>query len=128
MLKHTLNRYTTRVARGEHGRFALVRHVGRTSGRNYETPIIARPVAGGFMIELTYGPEVDWYRNIVAANGCHLLHHGVDHEIIGLEQVPTRVGIAAFSPFQRVVLRLLRRRHFVLLHEASLTPPSVSAK
>jgi deazaflavin-dependent oxidoreductase (nitroreductase family) len=118
VLKYTLNRYTTRVARGPHGRFALVRHVGRKSGKTYETPIIARPIAGGFMIELTYGPEVDWYRNITAANGCHLIYHGVDHVIIGIEPVSVEEGIAAFSPFQRVVLTLLKRKHFVRLTEA----------
>lgn len=124
VLKHTLNRYTTRVARGPRGRFALVRHVGRTSGTTYETPIIARPVEGGFMIELTYGPEVDWYRNITAANGCDLLNRGIWHTIVGLEPVPTDVGLAAFSPFQRGVLRLLRRTHFVRLLEAPTVSPT----
>ena len=124
VLKHTLNRYTTRVARGPHGRFALVRHVGRKSGKSYETPIIARPVDGGFMIELTYGPEVDWYRNVVAANGCELLHHGVWHTIIGLEAVPAATGLAAFTPFQRSVLRLLRRTHFVRLLERPRVSPT----
>ena len=118
VLKHTLNRVTSRIARGRSGPFALVKHVGRTSGRAYETPIIVQPVAGGFMIELTYGPNVDWYRNIEAAGGCRILYHGTEHRIGGLERVPVAEGLAAFTPAQRRILRFLRRDHFVKLHEA----------
>ena len=117
VLKHTLNRLTSRVARGKGGPFALVKHVGRTSGRLYETPIIVQPTEGGFVIELTYGPEVDWYRNVVAANGCRILFHGVEHVIEGLEPIPTAEGITAFTPGQQRILRLLRREHFVKLLE-----------
>lgn len=117
VLKHTLNWVTTRVAKGDGGPFALVRHVGRKSGRQYETPIIVQPVDGGFVIELTYGPEVDWYRNVVAANGCRILFHGTEHVIEGLEPLDTAEGIAAFTPFQQRILRLLRRTHFVKLRE-----------
>jgi hypothetical protein len=117
LLKHTLNRVTTRAAKGRSGPFALVRHVGRKSGKAYETPIIVQPTAGGFVIELTYGPEVDWYRNVVAANGCRVLYHGTEHVIEGLEPLPPAVGIRAFTPGQQRILRLLRRRHFVKLLE-----------
>ena len=116
-LKHTLNRATTRAARGRGGPFALVKHVGRKSGKPYETPIIVQPTEGGFVIELTYGPEVDWYRNVVAANGCRVLYHGAEHVIEGLEPLPAAEGIAAFTPGQQGILRLLRRTHFVKLLE-----------
>ena len=116
-LKHTLNRATARAARGRGGPFALVKHVGRTSGKPYETPIIVQPTEGGFVIELTYGPEVDWYRNVVAANGCRILYHGTEHVIEGLEPLSAAEGIAAFTPGQRRILRLLRRDHFVKLLE-----------
>jgi deazaflavin-dependent oxidoreductase (nitroreductase family) len=116
-LKHTLNRATSRVARGRAGPFALVKHVGRKSGRQYETPIIVQLTEGGFVIELTYGPEVDWYRNVVAANGCRILYHGVEHVIEGLEPLTAAEGIRAFTPGQQRILRLLRRTHFVKLLE-----------
>ena len=121
VLKHTLNRLTSRAARGRGGPFALVKHVGRSSGKHYETPIIVQPIDGGFVIELTYGPEVDWYRNVVAANGCRILYHGTEHVIEGLEPMDAADGIAAFTPFQQRVLRLLHRTHFVKLHEVPAT-------
>lgn len=116
-LKHTLNRVTTRAARGRGGPFALVKHLGRKSGKPYETPIIVQPISGGFVIELTYGPEVDWYRNVVAANGCRILYHGTEHVIEGLERLSATEGIAAFTPAQQRILRVLKRTHFVKLLE-----------
>ena len=92
-----------------------MRHVGRKSGKQYETPIIVQPTAGGFVIELTYGPGVDWYRNVRAAGGCGcgIRFHGVEHTITGFEDMDAAAGLAAFSPGQQRILRLLRREHFV---------------
>ena len=115
LLKYTLNPLTRRLARSLFGPFALVRHVGRRSGKPYETPIIARPVADGFVIELTYGPEVDWHKNIVAAGGCTVVWHGGEYAVNQIEPLDTETGRAAFSPFQQLILRLLRRTHFELL-------------
>lgn len=115
LLKHTLNRLTRRIARSSVGPFALVQHVGRRSGKRYETPIIIRPHDGGFVIELTYGPDVDWHKNIVAAGGCTLLWHGRTYTVNQIEPLDAATGLAAFSPFQRLILGLLRREHFELL-------------
>lgn len=112
-LKNTLNRLTSRIARGRGGPFALVRHVGRVSGRPYETPLIVQPTDGGFVIELTYGDRVDWYRNVRAAGGCGILFHGVEYTINGFEPMDAATGISAFTPGQQRILRLLRRTHFV---------------
>ena len=57
-LKNTLNRVTSRMARGRHGPFSLIRHVGRKSGRTYETPVILVQVAEGFIAEM--GAIVGW--------------------------------------------------------------------
>ena len=113
VLKHTLNRLTTRMARGRRGPFALVRHVGRKSGKLYETPIIVQPTSGGLVIELTYGDRVDWYRNVRAAGGCRILLHRTEWVITGFEPMDAATGRAAFTPAQRGILRLLRRKHFV---------------
>lgn len=112
-LKHTLNPLTIRLARGASSPFALVRHVGRTSGKRYETPIIVQPTAGGLVIELTYGDQVDWYRNVRAAGGCVILFHRVEYVIDGFEPMTAAEGMAAFTPGQQRVLRMLRREHFV---------------
>jgi hypothetical protein len=55
LLNNTLNRVTSAIARSRHGPFSLIRHVGRKSGRSFETPLILAKVPEGFIAELTYG-------------------------------------------------------------------------
>jgi deazaflavin-dependent oxidoreductase (nitroreductase family) len=112
VLKHTLNPLTRRLAGTPFGPFALVRHVGRRSGKSYATPLLARRVEGGFVIELTYGPQVDWYQNVLVAGGCTLVWHGRAYPVDGIETLDTETGRAAFNLPQRLVLRALRRTHY----------------
>ena len=112
VLKYTLNPLTRRLARSSFGPFSIVRHVGRRSGKLYETPIIVSRVRDGFVIELTYGPDVDWHKNVLAAGSCSLIWHGQEHLIDKIEPLDTETGRAAFPPSQRLILRLLGRKHF----------------
>jgi len=129
LLGRTLNPRTLAAARRGRGPFSLVRHIGRKSGRTYETPLILATVEGGFVAELTYGPEVDWYRNIVAAGRCTVVVKGVEHEIDRIEPYPAEAGIRAFGYPAALVLRLLRRHEFRFLHERTpaFTGPATHA-
>ena len=118
LVKHTVNRVSVPLARSGHGPFVLVRHVGRRSGRTYATPLVVARVPDGFVIELTYGPDVDWYRNITAAGGCVVVHRGVEYQVDRIESCSTADGLAAFGVPRSLVLRLLRRREFRRLHVA----------
>ncbi len=118
LLKHTLNRLTSRIARSGRGPFSLVRHVGRVSGTTYESPLILAAVPEGFVAELTYGPEVNWYRNIVAAGGCVVVHAGAEHRVTAIEPCDRDTGLRAFGYPRALVLRLLRRHDFRLLRTA----------
>jgi len=115
LLKNTLNKGTSALARTGHGPFSLVRHVGRKSGIVYETPIIVAAVPEGFVAELTYGEQVNWYRNVVAAGGCELVVRGIPHRIVAIEPYPTDAGRKAFGPPATALLTLLRRNEFRLL-------------
>lgn len=119
LLSHTLNPLTTRLARSGHGPFSLIRHVGRRSGRTYETPVILARTRDGFVAELTYGPDVNWYRNIVASGGCVVVDRSGSHVVDRIETCDPETGLRAYGYPQALVLRLLRRREFRLLHVAS---------
>lgn len=112
VLKYTVNPLTRRLARSGVEPFAIVQHVGRRSRKWYETPIIVSPVSDGFVIELTYGPDVDWRKNVLAAGGCTVVWHGNEYRITALEPLDTVRGRAAFPPSQQYILRLLGRTHF----------------
>jgi deazaflavin-dependent oxidoreductase (nitroreductase family) len=115
LIKHTLNPVTRRIAHTSYGPITLVQHVGRRSGKQYETPIIASRVADGFVIELTYGYDVDWHKNVLAAGGCTLLWHGRQYPINHIQRLPAATGRAAFPLPAQLLLRLLGRQHFELL-------------
>jgi deazaflavin-dependent oxidoreductase (nitroreductase family) len=51
------------------GGFGVVHHIGRRSGKPYETPINCWVGDGVLTAPLTYGSEVDWLRNLTAAGG-----------------------------------------------------------
>ena len=55
-----------------HGPFVELEHVGRRSGRTYRIPLNAFRSGDTVTLALTYGPKVDWYRNVVAAGGCRI--------------------------------------------------------
>src|SRR5215207_585638 len=119
LLKHTLNPLTRRLAHSSFGPFSIIRHVGRRSGKQYETPIIVAPTEDGFVIELTYGPDVDWYKNVLAAGGCTVIWHGKEYVIDKLEPIDAETGRAAFPLPARLILRVTKRQHYVKMKEAT---------
>lgn len=120
----TFNKYiTNRITRGfanfSRGPFALMRHVGRRSGKTYETPIMVWPAADGFIIALTYGPEVDWYRNILAAQHGTILWHGRAYTLEKPEPVDVQTALPAFPPFVRQILRRFGTQHFISMKSSA---------
>lgn len=111
--KHYFNRLVHRFAGVSRTPFALIRHVGRRSGKPYETPIIVMPLDNGFVIALTYGPEVDWYRNVQAARAASLLWHNNEYALKQPEPIDVKTGLSAFPPPFRQILGLLGTRDFV---------------
>lgn len=90
-----------------------MRHVGRRSGKSYETPIIVAPEGKDFIIALTYGPTVDWYRNVTAAEHGTIIWQGKTIAVGKPEQMNPASGIQAFSALERFVLRRIDLQYFV---------------
>ena len=58
--------------------FAVVHHRGRSSGREFQTPVMLfRTADRGFVIALAYGPHTDWVKNVLAAGSCTVETQGV---------------------------------------------------
>jgi deazaflavin-dependent oxidoreductase (nitroreductase family) len=115
VVNNTLNRVTIPLARSGHGPFSLIRHAGRKSGRCYETPVILVQVADGFIAELTYGENVSWYRNTVAAGGCVVVHRGMDYRVTRIDPCSRDRGISAYPAPFRLILKATGREEFRLL-------------
>jgi deazaflavin-dependent oxidoreductase (nitroreductase family) len=79
--KRTLNPAVLAVAGRVGSPYAVMHHTGRRSGRSYTTPIRVRPTPDGFIVPLPYGREVDWCRNVIAADGAVIAWQGKDYPV-----------------------------------------------
>jgi deazaflavin-dependent oxidoreductase (nitroreductase family) len=114
--KAGLNRVTRHIAPWLPG-FGVVVHRGRRSGRRYRTPVNVFATTDGYRFALTYGPDTDWVRNVLAAGGCELETRGRTVRLVAprLYHDERRHGI---RPFERQVLRLLGVADFLVLRTA----------
>jgi deazaflavin-dependent oxidoreductase (nitroreductase family) len=107
------NRITSRFATRLPG-FGILTHVGRKSGTVYRTPVNVFRVPDGFLIALTYGPDSEWVRNVVAAGRCQLETRRVRYQL----SAPTVVHDPSrrrFPPPVRVILRVIGADDFMHL-------------
>jgi deazaflavin-dependent oxidoreductase (nitroreductase family) len=94
--------------------FGVLTQVGRKTGRVYRHPVNVLRRDGFYVIALTYGPEVNWVKNVVAAGGCEIRIRGRDVRLGQPEVFEDRNP--RFAPLPaRPILRLLGIRHFVRL-------------
>lgn len=74
------NRYVTNRLFGPWARylpaFGVIVHTGRKTRRRFHTPVNVFRRPGGYVVALTYGPDSDWVRNVLAAGGCTLETRG----------------------------------------------------
>lgn len=68
---------------------SVIRHTGRVTGRQYDTPVQAVVADDGFVIALPYGANTDWLKNVLASRSATILHDGVEHLVGEPEIVPT---------------------------------------
>jgi deazaflavin-dependent oxidoreductase (nitroreductase family) len=103
--KAGLNRVTRRIAPWMPG-LGVVVHRGRRTGRAYQTPVNVFATEDGYVLALTYGPDTDWVKNVLAAGGCELRTGGRVIRLTAprLFHDETRRGI---RPLERRVLRVI---------------------
>lgn len=114
-VKHFVNPLLRNLARSSRGPFALLRHVGRRSGKRYEIPIMVWPVEDGFVIALTYGPNVDWLRNLQAAEQGTLYWHKREYVFQTPIFIDAKEALPALPSFIRGVLQRRGTHEFVKL-------------
>lgn len=112
--RHVTNRVFGTIAPVAPG-FGMLVHTGRKSGRTFRTPVnIFRTDDGGYVVALTYGPQSDWVRNVIAAGGCDAVMRGRTVHLSQPELVhdPRRSRIPAFT---RPVMAVFGVDDFLLL-------------
>lgn len=99
--------------------WAILRHTGRTSGKAYATPIVARATPDGFIIPLPFGDATQWAKNLFAAGGGSIRFAGREHQIVEPRIVDREVAAAHLPPLLRFLSGRLGLRQWVLVQRAS---------
>ena len=113
--KHVTNKVMICIAGKRFGHFAILGHTGRKSGKLYRIPIIAEPFQNGFVIALTYGKNVDWYKNVAAKGGCLLRWKNKDFQLVHHVFIDREIGLMAFPALFRSGLRMMGIQDFLKL-------------
>ncbi len=100
----------------------MVRHVGRNSGRPYETPVGPIPFDDGFLIALPYGPGADWVRNVLASGSATLVTEGRTLIIDQPEVVATASVADRLPASERRIQRLFGVNHDLRVRVAAASP------
>lgn len=80
----------TRLIGGRLPYFGIITHVGRRSGRTYRTPLNIFRQGDHYYVALTYGSDVDWVKNVLAAGRCQLRTRGRSIELVEPEVIVDR--------------------------------------
>jgi deazaflavin-dependent oxidoreductase (nitroreductase family) len=87
---------------------SVIRHVGRRSGRRYQTPVVVAQHDDSFLIALPYGERTDWLKNVLAAGSAAIVTNGHTYEVDRPEVIPMKEATAYFRPREQ---RMHRQFH-----------------
>ncbi|MCF4122868.1 hypothetical protein L1785_17970 [Antribacter sp. KLBMP9083] len=99
--------------------WATVHHVGRRSGKQYATPVVAfaaRAVGTPDIQVLTplpWGATTDWTQNVLAAGSYRMTRDGVDYRVDRLRLVDKDEADPLLATAQRTLLSLIGVEEYV---------------
>jgi deazaflavin-dependent oxidoreductase (nitroreductase family) len=105
-------------------RASIVRHVGRTSGRTYETPVEAFATDDGFLVALPYGPDTDWLKNVLASGSATIVDDGSTYLVDQPQLVPTAVAAPDLPANEQRTLRLFAVEQCLRVRRAEPEDPT----
>ena len=98
---------------------SFVRHTGRTTGRIYETPVVAVEHAEGFLIALPYGGRTDWVKNVLAHGSATIVTGGHTYEVDQPQIVPMSEATVHFKPREQQLHRRFGIESCLRVHRAA---------
>jgi deazaflavin-dependent oxidoreductase (nitroreductase family) len=109
----------------ENGKWKVLTHVGRTSGKTYRTPLDGREVDGTYVFIIVYGLRSDWVQNTVASGYATL---DVGDELVELGSPRILRGAAGrekLEGFVRLPPGFMKVDEFLQMDIVSRRPKSV---
>ena len=108
MFTRVMRPLALRSAGQEGSSTSVVRHVGRRSGRTYQTPVIAAQHDDSFLIALPYGERTDWLKNVLAGGPAAIMSNGHTYEVNRPKVIPMAEATTYFRPREQ---RMHRQFH-----------------
>jgi deazaflavin-dependent oxidoreductase (nitroreductase family) len=105
MLTQVTRPLAMRSAGSDQSKTSVVRHIGRRSGRSYETPVVADEHDDSFLIALPYGTRNDWAKNVLASGAASVMTHGQAYEIDQPKVIPMTDATRYFGPKEQKLHR-----------------------
>ncbi len=96
----------------------VLTHIGRSSGKVYETPLDAHRVDDGYLFILVYGSKSDWVQNILAAGSATLRINGQETQLANPRLVTKDEAWHLVDPGTKEPPGLLRISEFLQMDEA----------
>lgn len=117
-------RFMSRLTRPLAGRrffplWAMLRHRGRRSGRQYAVPVSVRATADAYFIALPFGQRTQWVHNVMAAGGCTVRWRGRDVVLADPTLVGAGEAAAAFPGALRWMIRVIGVQQFIRLRSVA---------
>ncbi|MDJ0392646.1 nitroreductase family deazaflavin-dependent oxidoreductase [Rhodococcus sp. G-MC3] len=95
--------------------WAIIIHQGRTSGREYRTPVLAWRSRGRIVVALHYGAHSDWVRNVMHHQSASIQRLGRTAVLVA----PRIVDPATTDEFGPVLRLLVRPAEHALVADLS---------
>ena len=116
--KKFINKITGHWAGKKESSFSMIKHTGRKSGEKYQTPVIAIKRGSNFVFALTYGPQVDWYRNVLASSTAGIKYQGKEYQLEKPVSLAAAAGLKFYPQPLRFSLVLLKVTLYFEMHIA----------
>jgi deazaflavin-dependent oxidoreductase (nitroreductase family) len=112
----------TRLVAGWLPNFGILTYRGRKSGRVYQTPMNVFRHGGEFVFALTYGPDVQWVKNVLASGELDLRSVGRDYHLTD----PVLFTDPAAREVPAIVRFFLRSMHVEAFLRMRIASPSTT--
>ena len=122
LFTRTMRPLAMRSAGKEGSGTSVVRHVGRRSGRTYETPVIAARHEDRFLIALPYGERTDWLKNVLGKGSAAIVTSGHTYEVDRPEVIPMAEATGYFRPREQRMHRQFHVSSALQMHQRPENP------
>jgi deazaflavin-dependent oxidoreductase (nitroreductase family) len=100
---------------GRFSYYSLIYHLGRRSGKEYATPVMAVVKETHIYIPLPYGPDTDWCLNLLATGRCRAKIKRKVYYVSNPELVDATAAAAAFPSDFRTKIERTKLNQFLRL-------------